>query len=736
MVRYYKRKGKRLKWRGEDMKLAVEAVRTRHMSLYGAARHFSVPFETLRKRAHGIVAEDAKPGHPTVLTKDEEMEIVETCQIFAEWGFGLRRQDILQVVTDFCQKTKRKNPFRNGVPGDGWWSGFMHRHPQLARRRPQQLQMVRARCTKAEVISHWFNNCLKPTLDRLGLSDHPDRVYNVDEVGFPLSGRPTSVLVKKGMKSPQCIIPGSGRENITVQVACSASGELLPPYIVYSGQRLMKDHTLGGPIGTRYSVSTNGWMTGLTFVNWLQSLFIPSLPQERPVLLILDGHTSHLSYEVRIIARDNGVHLLKLPPHLTHLLQPLDLSVFKPMKSAWDAATSDFVRRERRAIARRDFPGLLHTVWRKGYKEENAVKGFEKAGIIPFNPDVISASSMHYSEPFYQPQVPGESNDEPDTSAIEPNTSSIDQESACNPVSVVEMLPEAEYSQYEELIFEPFPAPCETPDTIQHSSQTFTHQSSPVHQPTQQQSEMSAGQQSPFTTQQASPVSQQSPLITQQTSPVSQQSPLITQQTSSPVSQQSPFTTQQASPLTQSTTTNQSSSISQQTPSSGSTTETPSSLRSFFAGLLQSTTPSRNQPTPRHRLTGVGESLTSEEAIEMVREAEEEKRKKEEEKREKKRLREEKKRQQQQKGKKTKKSKKTAPPKEAEPQQNKEITQGPPTTRGVTAIYLDPCAHCGEMWTSGEEWVECHVCLLCYHITCVSNGDQLDEIDFVCPDCS
>ena len=133
------------------------------------------------------------------------MEIVETCQIFAEWGFGLRRQDILQVVTDFCQKTKRKNPFRNGVPGDGWWSGFMRRHPQLARRRPQQLQMVRARCTctKADVISHWFNNCLKPILDCLGLSDHPDRVYNVDEVGFSLSGRPSSVLVKKGIKSPQ-----------------------------------------------------------------------------------------------------------------------------------------------------------------------------------------------------------------------------------------------------------------------------------------------------------------------------------------------------------------------------------------------------------------------------------------------------------------------------------------------------------------------------------------------------
>ena len=89
------------------------------------------------------------------------------------------------------------------------------------------------------------------------------------------------------------------------------------------------------------------------------------------------------------------------------------------MKSAWDAVTSDLVRRERRAIARRDFPRLPRTVWRKGYKHENAVKGFEKAGIIPFNSGVIYASSVHYSEPFYQPQVPGESNDEPDTSAIE-----------------------------------------------------------------------------------------------------------------------------------------------------------------------------------------------------------------------------------------------------------------------------------------------------------------------------
>ena len=96
------------------------------------------------------------------------------------------------------------------------------------------------------------------------------------------------------------------------------------------------------------------------------------------------------------------MHLLKLPPHLTHLLQPLDLSVFKPMKSAWDLAVADFMRKERRAITRRDFPSLLKIAWEKGFKPQNAVGGFRRAGISPYNHTVVPQSALHYSEPFHQ----------------------------------------------------------------------------------------------------------------------------------------------------------------------------------------------------------------------------------------------------------------------------------------------------------------------------------------------
>ena len=97
----------------------------------------------------------------------------------------------------------------------------------------------------------------------------------------------------------------------------SASGQILPPYIVYKGEGLMSDTTYGGPLGSRY---TNGWMMEHT-LDWMRSLFIPSIPNEHPVLLIFDGHSSHLSYEIRLLAVEHNIRLLKLPPHTTHGLE-------------------------------------------------------------------------------------------------------------------------------------------------------------------------------------------------------------------------------------------------------------------------------------------------------------------------------------------------------------------------------------------------------------------------------
>lgn len=239
-----------------------------------------------------------------------------------------------------------------------------------------------------------FKKCLEPTLDKLGLREKPQCIFNVDESGFPLSGRPAHVICKRGVKSPQCIIGGSGRENVTVQVCVNGCGDLLPPYVIFSGKHLMATCTNGGPVGTRYGVSVNGWMTTQAYIDWFKN---PTLPDDRPILLILDGHSSHVSYEVRQLAVENNIHMLKLPPHLTHLLQHLDVGVFKPH---WYAAVADFTRKEKTPLTKCDFPHVLAIVWKR-YNPESAKGGFKGCGIYPFDSEVIPSSSLQYSLSSY-----------------------------------------------------------------------------------------------------------------------------------------------------------------------------------------------------------------------------------------------------------------------------------------------------------------------------------------------
>ena len=94
----------------------------------------------------------------------------------------------------------------------------------------------------------------------------------------------------------------------------------------------------GGPAGSMYSVSDSGWMVAANFKQWFAKMFIPAvkhLTTKHPVLLVFDGHHSHISLDLINFASENNIHLLCLPPHTTHLLQPLDVSVFGPVKAVW-----------------------------------------------------------------------------------------------------------------------------------------------------------------------------------------------------------------------------------------------------------------------------------------------------------------------------------------------------------------------------------------------------------------
>ena len=107
---------------------------------------------------------------------------------------------MISVVRDYCKHNKKDHLFPNGTPGEEWWRGFIKRHPQLALRKPQSLQLSRAKAACPETIDHWFFKILEPLLHKTGLINHPDQIYNADETSFCLTGRPQKVIACKGAK--------------------------------------------------------------------------------------------------------------------------------------------------------------------------------------------------------------------------------------------------------------------------------------------------------------------------------------------------------------------------------------------------------------------------------------------------------------------------------------------------------------------------------------------------------
>ena len=94
-------------------------------------------------------------------------------------------------------------------------------------------------------------------------------------------------------------------------------------------------------------------------------------------LLILDDHKTHTKSVPSIdYAHDNGVVLLYLTPHTSHKLQQLDRSFFKPLKAAFNAACSTWLRQHPgRRITFDQLGESFSAVYLKSAIIENAVSG-------------------------------------------------------------------------------------------------------------------------------------------------------------------------------------------------------------------------------------------------------------------------------------------------------------------------------------------------------------------------
>ena len=140
-------------WSKEQLENALQKIRSSNgkSSIRSTAHKYGIPVTTLhnhlRKTSTTVGA-----GRPTVLTSEEEREIVYCCQVLQEVGFGLTRAGVSRVVHDYVTDIGRHHPFYEGVPGKHWWSGFLARWPSLVQWKPQHLPKQRALASNSHTV--------------------------------------------------------------------------------------------------------------------------------------------------------------------------------------------------------------------------------------------------------------------------------------------------------------------------------------------------------------------------------------------------------------------------------------------------------------------------------------------------------------------------------------------------------------------------------------------------------
>lgn len=265
----------------------------------------------------------------------------------------------------------------------------MNRNSHIINQRVETaLELKRSEVTK-EKMDAWYDR-FRDFLLSIGLIDKPSKIWNADETGFNMGSNKSKVIgpTRRDLGVPHISF---GKQRLTVMFCGSASGQMMPPFLVYPEPKPRGYNPLSGSIdGTDLAYTKKGWMDRATFSKFIYH-FDRYAGVERPVLLLFDSVSSHVDHDVFLKAISKGIELYRILPNATHLMQPLDKGVFGPLKSKWHLTTRKYTRENPgKAIGKENFAVKLSETFLHFYKPLTVIDAFKSAGIYPVDSTVIT----------------------------------------------------------------------------------------------------------------------------------------------------------------------------------------------------------------------------------------------------------------------------------------------------------------------------------------------------------
>ncbi len=264
-----------------------------------------------------------------------------------------------------------------------WLQRFLKRHPELPSDLCQPIDKNKTGAYLDTALKRWFKG-YENLVTRYQITQ--DNVYNVDETGFILGETQRRwAIIDSTVKVKH------HREDIITELECVCGDKtFLNPYIVFKGRCIDRNWF---PYDTdeswQFICSESGWTSSHILYDWLVNSFDRSTrikAGHKTRLLIFNGHPTHITGNFLDFCTSHNIELLILPPSTSQILQPLDLTIFGPLKYRMAYEMDELLALGIPRVLKQEWIGCLKKARNFALTRENIENGFRKAGLIPFAP--------------------------------------------------------------------------------------------------------------------------------------------------------------------------------------------------------------------------------------------------------------------------------------------------------------------------------------------------------------
>ena len=347
------------------------------------------PYTLKTRYMRSLVVKERSHGNQ-LLSDEDEIILAGVLRALSAGAVPTTRKDVIEIVRSWKKLDKHWS-------GKRWLDGFLSRHSDALRlSKAKPIDTKRLKAASEEAVTEFVSR-----LDQLLQSYNikPEFFINADETGAASGPQhlPKTINTTETNHNNVAMTPSDDLRTVLPFIA--ANGKVWMVVLIFASGSNTEDHKIKnvfvdsssritrGNFPIFYATTTSGYITGElwnSIIEKFMEVLDPHL-KDLPAILLLDRHFAHTNIESLRKLVSRGIHTLLLPPHTTHVLQPLDNAPFAVLKRAIGQKK---VQETNRIMLRRENPvSVLQRVvpiaFKESFKEDVIKAGFANTGLWP-----------------------------------------------------------------------------------------------------------------------------------------------------------------------------------------------------------------------------------------------------------------------------------------------------------------------------------------------------------------